>query len=48
LFIKKVKLLASPEFAGEDVPFVVNLTGTVASGGDLDAMAILEPEKGSN
>lgn len=47
LFIKKVKLLASPEFAGEDVPFVVNLTGTVASGGDLDAMAILEPEANS-
>lgn len=41
LFIKKVKLLASPEFAGEDVPFVVNMTGTVASGGDIDAMAIL-------
>ncbi len=48
LFIKKVKLLASPEFSGEDTPFVVNLTGTVASGGDLDAMAILEPESGSN
>ena len=48
LFIKKVKLLASPEFAGEDVPFVVNLTGTVASGADLNAMAILEPQGGSN
>lgn len=48
LFIKKVKLLASPEFSGEDTPFVVNLTGTVASGGDLNAMAILEPDAGSN
>ena len=48
LFVKKVKLLASPEFSGEDTPFVVNLTGTVASGGDKDAMAILEPDSGSN
>ena len=42
LFIKKVKLLASPQFDGEDTPYVVNMTGTVASGGDTDAMAILE------
>lgn len=44
LFIKKVKVMASPQFDGEDTPYVVNLTGTVASGADKDAMAILEPE----
>ncbi len=43
LFIKKIKVLASPEFSGEDTPFVVNLTGTVASGADTDAIAVLEP-----
>lgn len=43
LFIKKVKVMASPQFDGEDTPFVVNLTGTVASGADKDAIAILEP-----
>lgn len=43
LFIKKVKVMASPQFDGEDTPYVVNLTGTVASGADKDAMAILEP-----
>lgn len=48
LFIKKVKVMASPQFDGEDTPFVVNLTGTVASGADKDAIAILEPGDGSN
>lgn len=43
LFIKKVKVLASPQFDGEDTPFAVNLSGTVASGADKDAIAILEP-----
>lgn len=43
LFVKKVKVMASPQFDGEDTPFAVNLTGTVASGADKDAIAILEP-----
>lgn len=43
LFIKKVKVMASPQFDGEDTPFAVNLSGTVASGADKDAIAILEP-----
>lgn len=43
LFIKKVKVMASPQFDGEDTPFVVNLSGTIASGADTDAIAILEP-----
>ena len=42
LFIKKAKLLASPEFNGEDTPFVVNLTGTVAEAADAESLAILE------
>lgn len=44
LFIKKAKLLASPEFNGEDTPFVVNLTGTVASAADPESLAILNEE----
>lgn len=44
LFIKKAKLLASPEFNGEDTPFVVNLTGTVASAADPESLAILEQD----
>lgn len=43
LFVKKIKVMASPQFDGEDVPFAVNLNGTVASGADKDALAILEP-----
>lgn len=43
LFIKKVKVMASPQFDGEDTPFAVNLSGTVASGADKDAIAILQP-----
>lgn len=44
LFVKKIKVMASPQFDGEDTPFAVNLTGTVASGADKDAMAFLEPQ----
>ena len=47
LFVKKVKVMASPQFDGEDTPFAVNLTGTVASGADKDALAILEPVQGT-
>jgi len=43
LFVKKVKVMASPQFDGEDTPFAVNLTGTVASGANKEALAILEP-----
>jgi len=43
LFIKKIKVMASPQFDGEDTPFAVNLSGTVASGADADAMAFLTP-----
>lgn len=46
LFIKKAKLLASPEFNGEDTPFVVNLTGTVAEAADAESLAILETVEG--
>lgn len=42
LFIKKAKLLASPQFNGEDKPFVVTLTGTVAEAADAESLAILE------
>ena len=42
LFIKKAKLLASPQFNGEDKPFVVTLTGTVASAADAESLAILD------
>lgn len=42
LFIKKAKLLASPQFNGEDKPFVVTLTGTVAEAADSESLAILE------
>ena len=48
LFIKKVKVMASPQFDGEDTPFAVNLSGTVASGADKDAIAILEPGDAPN
>ena len=43
LFVKKIKVMASPQFDGEDTPFAINLNGTVASGADKDALAILEP-----
>lgn len=46
LFIKKAKVMASPQFDGEDTPFAVNLSGTIASGTDKDAIAILEPTQG--
>lgn len=42
LFIKKAKLLASPQFNGEDKPFCVTLTGTVAEAADAESLAILE------
>lgn len=42
LFIKKAKLLAAPQFNGEDKPFVVTLTGTVAEAADAESLAILE------
>ena len=42
LFIKKAKLLASPQFNGEDKPFCVTLTGTVTSAASADSLAILE------
>lgn len=43
LFVKKIKVMASPQFDGEDTPFAINLNGTVASGADKDALAILTP-----
>ena len=42
LFIKKAKLLASPQFNGEDKPFCVTLTGTVAEAADAESLAILD------
>ncbi len=48
LFIKKAKLLASPQFNGEDKPFVVTLTGTVAEAADAESLAILETATDDN
>lgn len=43
LFIKSVKVLATPSFDGSDKPYVVTLTGTLHNAGDSEAMAVLEP-----